>query len=35
MDLENSKTYNPHMLLLNLTDKMDLQRGEKRLHFKS
>ena len=35
MDLENSKTYNLHMLLLNLTDKMDLQRGEKRLHFKS
>ena len=35
MDLENSKTYNLHMLLLNLADKMDLQRGEKRLHFKS
>ena len=26
---ENSKTSEPHVLLLNLTDKLDLRRGEK------
>ena len=29
MNSENSKTSHPHRLLLNLTDKMDLWRGEK------
>ena len=28
---ENSKTSEPHVLLLNLTDKLDLRRGEKSL----
>ena len=26
---KNSKTSNPHVLILNLTDKIDLRRGEK------
>ena len=26
---ENSKTYDPHRLLLNLTDKINLKRGDK------
>ena len=26
---ENSKTSNPHVLLLKLTDKLDLRRGKK------
>ena len=26
---ENSKTYEPHVLILNLTDKLNLRRGEK------
>ena len=29
MNLENSKTSNPHRLLLNLTNKVDLQKSEK------
>ena len=29
MNSENSKTSKPHVLILNLTDKIDLQRGEK------
>ena len=29
MNSKNSKTSHPHRLLLNLTDKMDLRRGEK------
>ena len=29
MNSENNKTSKPHVLLLNLTDKIDLQRGEK------
>ena len=29
MNLENSKTSNPHKLLLNVTDKADLRKGEK------
>ena len=26
---ENCKTYEPHVLILNLTDKLNLRRGEK------
>ena len=26
---ENSKTFKPHVLILNLTDKVQLRRGEK------
>ena len=26
---ENSKTFEPHILILKLTDKLDLRRGEK------
>ena len=29
MDSENSKTSKPHFLMLSLTDKIDLRRGEK------
>ena len=29
MNSENSKTSEPHVLILNLTDKLDLRRGEK------
>ena len=29
MNSENSKTSKPHVLILNLTDKIDLKRGEK------
>ena len=29
MNSENSKTSEPHLLILNLTDKINLQRGEK------
>ena len=29
MNCENSKTSNPHVLLLNLTDKINLKRSEK------
>ena len=29
MNSENNKTSKPHVLLLNLTDKIDLQKGEK------
>ena len=29
MNSENSKTSHPHRLLINLTDRIDLQRGEK------
>ena len=31
MNLENSKTSSPHRLLLNLTNKVDLQKSEKRV----
>ena len=31
MNLENSKTSKPHVLILNLTDKIDLRRGKKAL----
>ena len=33
MNSENSKTSKPHVLILNLTDKIDVQRGEKRFCF--
>ena len=29
MNLENNKTSDPHVLILNLTDKRDLKRGER------
>ena len=29
MNSENSKTYDPHRLLLNLTDKTNLKRSDK------
>ena len=29
MNSENSKTFEPHILILKLTDKVDLRRGEK------
>ena len=29
MNSENTKTSKPHVLMLNLTDKIDLRRGEK------
>ena len=31
MNLENSKTSKRHVLILNVTDKIDLTRGEKRI----
>ena len=31
MNSENNKTFDPHRLMLNLTDKMDLQKGDKRV----
>ena len=31
MNSENSKTSKPHVLILKLTDKLDLRRGEKRI----
>ena len=33
MNSENSKTSKPHVLILKLTDKLDLRRGEKMLLF--
>ena len=33
MNSENSKTSKPHVLILNLTDKIDLRRGEKILLY--
>ena len=33
LNSENSKTSNPHRLLLNLTDKIDLKRGEQSVAF--
>ena len=33
MNSEKSKTSKPHVLILNLTDKMDLRRGEKSIVF--
>ena len=31
MDSQNSKTSEPHVLILKLTDKLDLRRGEKNI----
>ena len=31
MNSENSKTSKPHVLILNLTDKINLKKGEKRV----
>ena len=33
MNSENSKTSKPHVLILNLTDKIDLRGGEKKYCF--
>ena len=33
MDSKNSKTSKPHVLILNLTDKINLGRGEKALLY--
>ena len=33
MNSENSKTSKPHVLILKLTDKLDLRRGEKSIAF--
>ena len=33
MNSENSKTSKPHVLILQLTDKLDLKRGEKKYCF--
>ena len=33
MNSENSKTYDPHILLLNLSDKTNLKRGDKYVAF--
>ena len=33
MNSENSKTSKPHVLVLNLTDKIDLRRGKKSIAF--
>ena len=33
MNSENSKTSEPHVLILKLTDKLDLRRGERLLLY--
>ena len=33
MNSENSETSEPHALLLKLTDKLDLRRGEKSIYY--
>ena len=33
MNFENSKTSEPHVLILKLTDKLDLRRGERVLLY--
>ena len=33
MNSENSKSFKPHVLILNLTDKIDLARGKKALLY--
>ena len=35
MNSENSKTSEPHVLILKLTDKLDLRRGEKSIALSS
>ena len=34
MNSENSKTSKAHVLILKLTDELDLRRGEKLLHYR-
>ena len=33
MNSENSKTFKPHVLIIKITDKLDLRRGEKILLY--
>ena len=33
MNSDNSKTFEPHVLILRLTDKLDLRRGEKSIVY--
>ena len=35
MNSENSKTFEPYVLILKLTDKLDLRRGEKVLLYQT
>ena len=35
MNSQNSKTSKPHVLILKLTDKLDLRRGEKMLPYQT
>ena len=35
MNSQNSKTSKPHVLILKLTDKLDLRRGEKMLLYQT
>ena len=35
MNSKNSKTSKPHVLILKLTDKLDLRRGENRIALKN
>ena len=35
MNSENSKTSEPHVLIIKLTDKLDLRRGEKSIALKN
>ena len=35
VNLQNSKTSGPHVLILKFTDKIDLKRGEKSVAFSS
>ena len=35
MNFENSKTSEPHVLILKLTDKLDLRRGKKMLLYQA
>ena len=35
MNSENSKTFKPHILMIKLTDKLNLRRGEKVLIYQT
>ena len=35
MNSENSKTFKPHILMIKLTDKLNLRRGEKVLIYQN
>ena len=35
LNSENSKTFKPHLLILNFIDKIDLRRGEKSIALSS